>query len=269
MNRLQNAISALHEVDAEAGRRGAESKIHPAARLFVCVLFIVLTVSFQRYDLWGLLAMSLYIIITGIWEDISFRRGFGRLRVIFLFLLFLGIANPFLDREVITHLGGLEITGGMISMATLLIKGILAVYGAYFLLMTTGIDGICLALRTFRVPAGGVTVILLIYRYILLLLKEVQRMWQAYHMRAPKQRGIHISVWGSFAGLLLLRSMDRANDVYHSMLLRGYDGASLSGFLQERDHFRKGRSIVYAAGWTAALFSLRMFPVFEAVGSLF
>ena len=49
-------------------------------------------------------------------------------------------------------------------------------------------------------------------------------MSDAYHLRAPGQKGIHISAWGSFLGQALLRSMDRAQELYSSMLLRGYEG---------------------------------------------
>ena len=49
-------------------------------------------------------------------------------------------------------------------------------------------------------------------------------MTEAYSLRAPGQKGIHISAWGSFLGQLLLRSMDRAEALYHSMLLRGFRG---------------------------------------------
>jgi cobalt/nickel transport system permease protein len=49
-------------------------------------------------------------------------------------------------------------------------------------------------------------------------------MTEAYHLRAPGQKGIQVSAWGSFLGQLLLRSMDRAQELYAAMLLRGYDG---------------------------------------------
>ena len=52
-------------------------------------------------------------------------------------------------------------------------------------------------------------------------------MIQAYSLRAPNQKGIHISAWGSFLGQLLLRSMDRAQELYYSMLLRGFRGEFL------------------------------------------
>ena len=49
-------------------------------------------------------------------------------------------------------------------------------------------------------------------------------MTQGYSLRAPGQKGIHFSAWGSFLGQLLLRSMDRAGELYNSMLLRGFKG---------------------------------------------
>jgi cobalt/nickel transport system permease protein len=52
--------------------------------------------------------------------------------------------------------------------------------------------------------------------------EELAVMTDAYHLRAPGQKGIHRSAWGSFLGQLLLRSMDRAQELYSSMLLRGY-----------------------------------------------
>lgn len=47
---------------------------------------------------------------------------------------------------------------------------------------------------------------------------------QAYELRAPGQKGIHFKVWGSLMGQMLLRSMDRAEVIYESMCLRGFDG---------------------------------------------
>ena len=49
-------------------------------------------------------------------------------------------------------------------------------------------------------------------------------MTDAYALRAPGQKGIQFSAWGSFLGQLLLRSMDRAEELYSSMQLRGFSG---------------------------------------------
>ena len=267
MDRLQTAITALHEADAESGRRKSRSRLTPVARLIVCIGFLGVTVSFDKYNIAGLLSMSLYLIVTGIWEEISLWKGFSRLKYIFAVLLLLGIANIFYDRNVIIFLGGIPITGGMLSFVTLFLKGAFAVYGAYFLLLTVGIDRLCMALRKLKVPRMMVTVLLLTYRYLIVLLKEAQRMMQAYELRSFRHRGIHIRAWGDFPGLLLLRSMDRALQIYDSMLLRGYDGE----FLYEMTERKAGWtiSVLYMAGWLALFALLRSVPVFALVGKLF
>lgn len=268
MSKLQQAIDNLHEADREAAKRNGVSRIHPVSRLLVCVAYIGIVVSFHKYDIGGLLGMSLFIVITGILEDLSFVKGFQRIKYILVFVVLLGAVNLFLDRSVIMRTGSIIVTGGMISMITLLTKGILTVYSTYYLFMYTGIEQLCRALRCLKVPKGGVTVVLLIYRYIIVLLKEIQRMSQAYQLRAPGQKGIHIKAWGSYAGLLLLRSMERAQNVYDSMLLRGYDGEFQYEILEQKET-GKGLSIVYAAGWIGVFILLRFVPVFQIIGNVF
>lgn len=267
MDRLQTAIAALHEADAESDRRGSQSGPAPIARLIVCIGFLGVTVSFDKYDITGLLSMSLYLIVTGIWEDISLRKGFSRLKYVFAVILLLGAANLFYDRDVIMTLGSIPVTGGILSFVTLFLKGVFAVYGAYFLLLTVGIDRLCMTLRKLKVPRLTVTVLLLTYRYLIVLLKEAQRMMQAYELRSFRSRGITIKAWGSFPGLLLLRSMDRASQVYDSMLLRGYDGEFLYKMAERKDG--RAVSLLYMAGWLGLFAFLRCVPVFERVGELF
>ena len=69
-----------------------------------------------------------------------------------------------------------------------------------------------------------VALFLLTYRYVYVLIEELANMITAYKLRAPEHKGIHVSAWGSFLGQLLLRSMDRAEELYNSMELRGFKG---------------------------------------------
>lgn len=65
---------------------------------------------------------------------------------------------------------------------------------------------------------------LLTYRYISVMLEEFSIMTDAYMLRAPGEKGIRFAAWGSFVGQLLLRSMDRAEELYGAMRLRGFTG---------------------------------------------
>ena len=112
-------------------------------------------------------------------------------------------------------------------MLTLMLKGVLCIMESFVLVATTSFDSICSALRRLHIPGFIVTLLLLTYRYISVMMEEVSIMTDAYMLRAPNQKGIQFSAWGSFLGQLLLRSMDRAEDLYSSMQLRGFSGEFL------------------------------------------
>ena len=62
----------------------------------------------------------------------------------------------------------------------------------------------------------------------------------------------------------MLRSIDRAQEVYESMLLRGFDGSFRLSKKQQMDR----RSAVYLAGWLGIIVLLRYVSVFKLAGSL-
>ena len=147
-----------------------------------------------------------------------------RTRELSALLLAVGIANPFLDRAPLLRLGSVTLTGGVVSMLTLMCKGVFALQASYLLMATTKLEALCAALRRLHVPSLLVSLLLLTYRYISVLLEQAALLSDAYALRAPEQRGVHFRAWGSFLGQLLLRSMDRASALYQAMRLRGYTG---------------------------------------------
>ncbi len=223
---MANVNQAIHEfkkIDQLSQRDLWVNRLHPLGKLVVTILFIVLTVSFSKYDLIGILPMGLYLFLGFEIAELSIKDALYRLRVILPIVCIMGIFNPIFDTTMITF-AGITMRAGILSMLTLMIKGIYAVLASYLLIATTSIEMICYALRLVHIPNLLVTEILLIYRYISVLLEEVHRLTDAYKLRAPNQKGIHYKAWGPLAGQLLLRSIDRANNVYDSMTLRGYTG---------------------------------------------
>ena len=214
MNKLQNLQQRSHWMN----------DLHPLGKLLVCIAFILTVASFNKYDLSGIIMMAVFPAFGFIAGELSLKEGIYRMRLILPLVLFVGIFNPFFDRQVITSVSGVPITTGMISMLTLMLKGFYCVLSAYILIATTSIEQICYALRMLHIPKIIVIVILLIYRYFGLMGNEADRIATAYMLRAPKQKGIHYKAWGTLVGQWLLRSMDRAEVVYESMLLRGFKG---------------------------------------------
>lgn len=218
MARLDRTVAEFRLMEEEARGEGRLQDLHPLSKLLVTAVYLAVLLSFHKYDLAGVLLMGFYPALAFTLGDVPLRPMWRRMRVVLIPVLLVGIANPFFDR-----------TGGMISMMTLLLKGLFAVAAAYLLMVTTSMDDLCRTLRKLRVPAVLVTVVMLIYRYLSVFLEEVGRMRAAYSLRVPGQKGVHFRVWGPMVGMLLLRSVDRAETVYHSMMLRGFQGDFLYG----------------------------------------
>lgn len=264
MDKLSQAQSELREMDALASGNSPVHRVHPLCKLLVTVLYIFVTVSFPKYNFSGLVVMVLYPILLFQAAGIPVRLCFYKLRGVLPLVCAVGLANPFLDHTPLLHLGTVTITGGMVSMATLMLKGVFSLTASFLLIATTPIDSLCAALRKLHVPGIIPTLLLLTYRYIGVMLEEVSVMTDAYRLRAPGQKGVHISAWGSFLGQLLLRSMDRAEELYSSMRLRGFDGT----FYYADVPPCRVSGVLYTAGCAAAFLFFRYFNITGLLGSL-
>ena len=252
-------------MDSLSARDQWVNQIHPLVKLVLTVIYIVVLVSFQKYDVAGVVGMMVYPLAVFLLADLSFGKCIRRLKIVLPLVCFIGILNPLFDKNFFL-INGMKVSAGFLSMITLILKGVFSVLASYLLIATTSIDKICYALRLLHVPKAIVTQFMLMYRYITVLLEETDRITQAYMLRAPHQKGVHFKAWGSLAGQLLLRSMDRANDVYESMMLRGYSGDYL--YLIGQTVFR-WKDFGYLLFWIAVFFLLRKYPVILLAGNLF
>ncbi len=149
-------------------------------------------------------------------------------------------------------------------MISLMIKGPLTVLAVYILVATTSIEGICYGLQLIHVPTTIITVVLLIYRYLFMLFKEVEKVTIAYKMRAPGQKGIHYKAWGSLVGQILIRTLDRATNIYESMEIRGFKGR----FASDREERFDSRSIMFLLIWAVLFILIRWTNGIELIGGL-
>ena len=264
MSNINTAIYEIHAIDTLASKDQWVNRIHPLVKFIITICYIAAVVSFSKYDVIGLAGMVIYPIALFILAELSFWESVKRLRVVLPFVCLLGILNPFLDKNVLL-IAGVEVNAGILSMITLILKGIFCVLASYLLIATTSVDKLCYAFRLLHVPKVMVTQFMLTYRYITVLLEEVNRITQAYSLRAPGQKGVHFKVWGSLTGQLLLRSVDRANNVYESMLLRGYRGDY--PYMRERITFRSW-DMIYFLFWIGMVLLFRMYPVMLIIGNL-
>ena len=264
MNQMAQAMSELADMDELAAGRSPVHDRHPLCKLLLTVLYIAVVLSFPKENLDGLVPLMLIPVLWFVLSGIPVSTCFYKLRYILPLVCAVGIWNPVLNRTPVFTLGRLTVTAGMISFLTLLLKGVFALMASFLLIATTNIEKICCAFRMLHVPEILVTQLMITYRYISLLLREAGLMTAAYALRAPGQRGIHISAWGSFAGQLLLRSMDRAQSLYQSMCLRGFHG----DFTYANPAKWNRKDTLYLIGFAAAILLLRAVNLSALAGSL-
>ena len=250
MNKAQQASVELRAMDELAAQDSPMHRLSPLSKLFMTVLYIVVTVSFHKYDISGVFVMVLFPLAGYQVSMIPVHTCFHKLRVVMPLVCAVGLFNPFFDKRIVLYIGTVGVSGGVISMLTLMMKGIFCLMASFLLAATTSIEDVCRALRQLHISV---------------LLDEAAIMTDAYRLRAPGQKGVHISAWGSFLGQLLLRSMDRATALYESMELRGYHGEF---------HYAQGRpssraSWPFAIGCAALIVLARLYNLPVLLGGLF
>ncbi|HHV65792.1 MAG TPA: cobalt ECF transporter T component CbiQ [Peptococcaceae bacterium] len=212
MSKIVDSIYNIRLLDDLARKDTAIHRLHPVAKLLTTIVYLIVVVSFNRYEISGLLPFVFFPMVLILLAELPVMPIFKRLLMVEPLIIGIGILNPLFDPR------------GWISFASIMIKSGLTVTACLVLVATTGLDKIAQALRTLKVPSIFVLQLLLTFRYISVLIEELARMVRAYALRAPQQKGVRLKDGGSFVGQLLLRTFDRAQRVYDSMRLRGFNG---------------------------------------------
>jgi cobalt/nickel transport system permease protein len=221
---IETVLYEIGYLDTLSLRDGPLQRLDPRVKVLTTMAFILTVVSFGKYEISRLLPMLLYPIFLMAAGDLPSRRLMKRVLIVSPFAIMIGVFNPLFDREVLVHLGPMGVSGGWISFASILLRFCLTVSAAMILVAVTGFTGICMALERIRVPGVFVVQLLFLYRYIFVLMEEAARMARARSLRSFSGRGKSMRVFGSLAGQLLLRTIDRAERVHLSMVCKGFDG---------------------------------------------
>jgi cobalt/nickel transport system permease protein len=263
MMSIMKSLYNLKFLDDLARKDSLIHRVHPLAKVLVTMLYLIAVVSYDKYEISGLLPFIFYPLLMFALADLPVKPILLRVLLVEPLVIGIGILNPLFDQELI-RVAGIEISRGWITFLSIFIRGGLTVTAALLLIATTGMNRLAEALRMLRVPKLFVLQLLLTYRYISVLMEEVATTLRAYSMRAPGQKGIKRSAWGSLAGQMLLRTFDRAQRVYQAMCLRGFTGEYLTG----RDQRIRLSDWAFLVGWSAFLIALRIFNLPILLGSL-
>lgn len=224
MSRLAERWLVFRQMDELSAGDSPVHRLHPGVKLLATLAYVLTVASYPRYAVASMVPLLFYPLVLISLADLPWPPLLKRLLPGLPFVVFIGMFNPLLDPQPIDQIGAISLSGGVISFGSILLRYLLTVLAALALLATTGIHALALALRRANVPRLLVNQILFMYRYLHVLLEETARTLRAYSLRSPAQAAVRLRDWGSLTGLLLLRTLDRAQRVHQAMLCRGFDG---------------------------------------------
>ena len=94
----------------------------------------------------------------------------------------------FNNNEVVVF--GIKTTFGVVSFITFTIKSILSLTALYEFICTTGIYNLAYGLIKLKLPEIFVWILVLLYRYIFLIIEQLNTITKAYSLIAPNQKRI-------------------------------------------------------------------------------
>ena len=248
LDALATGDSALHRVDARA-------------KVLVTLTFIVAVMSFDRHAVAPLLAFFVFPIVVVALAGLPMAFMLRKLAFVLPLALVIGLPNALFDRQVILQLGGVEVTGGWLSLLSIVLRALLAAAAALALVAVTGFPVLCHALGRLGVPQPLVVQLLFLYRYLTVLAEEALRMTTARDQRSGGHP-LSMRQYGSLVGGLLLRTWSRAERIHQAMCARGFDGRMPGG---RPSHF--GASAwAWLVGWCAVFLLLRTQDAAQMLG---
>ena len=237
-------VRELRRLENLAAGKTVVHRLHPLAKFLSTFIMIVVVVSFGRYDFAYLTVYMFYPFVMMALAELPYRVLLTRVLIALPFCLFAGVANVFFDRETAFILGGVAVSYGLVSLATILLKMYLCVMSALVLAATTPITELTVVLRRLHIPMVFVLIFELTLRYISLLFEEAGAMTTAYRLRSGSRKSLEMRHMGPFTGQLFLRGFDRAERVHAAMRCRGY---SLRRLPPARRRFRCSDAVALIA----------------------
>ncbi|MCH5376783.1 MAG: cobalt ECF transporter T component CbiQ [Planctomycetes bacterium] len=261
MSRLEATLQDFDLLDRVARGDTWVHGIDPRAKTIVTFVFVLLVASFPRHAVVELLPLFAYPAVLLIAAHLPLRIFVRPLVLALILAVFIGLANPLLDREPVRIGDEWQIAAGWLSLASLALRTTLCVTAVVALVATTGMSRLSHGLARLGVPRALVTQLQFLYRYVFLLADGAHTMLRARQLRSVGQP-LGLATYAPLVGHLLLHTMDRADRIHRAMCCRGFHGdVPIGGRWRLR-----WTDLVFCVVWFAILLWLRWLPFTEPLG---
>ncbi|MGK7927086.1 MAG: cobalt ECF transporter T component CbiQ [Spirulina sp.] len=225
-------------------------------------LVSLLTLIFAFAFVSHLLLLPLMIVITaGLYfcSRLPLRFWLTRLRYPGFFIAAMVLFLPFGAGEtVLWQWGSLSLKQeGCEALILILVRFVSILTVSLVLFGTAPLGNSLKAMRSLGVPVLIVDMALLAYRYLQELQEmriKMQRAMQLRGFRRDRLTGRNLKLLAQLTGILLIRSYERSQRVYHAMILRGYG--------QDKSPDKKGFYNLDRFSWIASSITLSIAIIF-------
>lgn len=192
-------------------------------------------------------ACALVLAAVAAVASVDARTIWRRARIVLPLIVFVAAFVPFVRRGGAEYgLGPLTVSAaGLAVLATVALKATIGTVGAVLLGATTTFPDVLRGLERLHVPRLLTLIAAFMYRYLFVIVDEVQRMRAALAARGHRPRhALRGAAIGRVVAALFLRTYGRGERVYLAMVSRGYAGPMP---VAEPLAFRTADAVVLAA----------------------
>ncbi len=223
MNKLELYQQQIRIVDHLAARQTFIHSLNAKSKLMTTIIFLLIVIAQPKLQVATLLALFVYpiFIITAGNIDVKFLAL--RLLITSPFIIFFAASGLVFSNVENAKIFGMTMPQSSIVAISISLKFILSILASTLLTATSGYYKLAQAVYTLPLPKLFLQQIIFLYRYIHVMLVEIEYTLQAYLLKAGKTK-ISKNIWGSLIGQLLIRTISRCEKINQAMILRGFNG---------------------------------------------
>ncbi len=203
-------------------------KLDPRLKLLIMTSFIFLIILIPYHQKQLFLFYGFMLILTALLSRVSLLHYLSKLVKLYPMIFFISIFLPFFpsDSHQFVQLGMVKIyVSGLQKFMLINIKSVLAMMMTIIMISTTDLMMILRGMEKLKIPKIFISILSFMYRFIFLLIDEVERMSMAYHSRYLQLPLIRrIKTLGQLMGMLFIRTYERGERIYLAMESRGFEG---------------------------------------------
>jgi len=218
------------DIDRYADLDSPVHRLEPRVKIIsfgILIVFAVFAVSIPSALVF--LALSVVILLA---SRLPVRFILHRMKAICVFVIPILVLMPLtVPGTPLFSAGPLCVSEEGLSFALLVtIRSVAAILLVVTMLGTQRFDTTLKALSMFRLPGIIVQMLLFTYRYIYVMIDEFLSIWSSMRAKGYKFRlnRFGLTMIGNLIGMLLIKSYERAERVYQSMIAKGYTGKPMS-----------------------------------------